>query len=246
MTDTQSALLRAVLADPASDDARLVYADWLQDDGDQPDRAEFIRVQVEMATIPDPPPEPSVGMRSASRSHRLAALRVWSMQWKSKYYTLRARERELLTSYGDIWADAVFPAEYKRNGGRAVFSRGFISQVTCTDWLQHHAGVFWHPDQTVQPRGRTEACDTHDYSYPRPCPAMAQPIERVVLTTEPDWEHWNPVFSQTEQAFYDDRWPGIVFEVRPLRVNDDGWGLSEEAGRRIAQQIEEEILRGTR
>jgi uncharacterized protein (TIGR02996 family) len=42
------ALLRAVLADPDDDAPRLIYADWLDENGD-PDRAEFIRVQVALA-----------------------------------------------------------------------------------------------------------------------------------------------------------------------------------------------------
>ena len=40
--------LAAVCAAPADDTARLVYADWLEENGD-PSRAEFIRVQVELA-----------------------------------------------------------------------------------------------------------------------------------------------------------------------------------------------------
>jgi uncharacterized protein (TIGR02996 family) len=47
MTDG-AALLRAVLADPGDDAPRLVYADWLEENG-QPERAEFIRVQCELA-----------------------------------------------------------------------------------------------------------------------------------------------------------------------------------------------------
>jgi uncharacterized protein (TIGR02996 family) len=48
MTDVADALLRAVLAAPDDDAPRLVYADWLDEHGD-PDRAEFIRAQVELA-----------------------------------------------------------------------------------------------------------------------------------------------------------------------------------------------------
>lgn len=101
MTPTLSpvaGLRRAVCIDPASDDARLVLADALDESGDpmQAKWAELIRCGCELAAIPDPPPEPSVGMRSASRSQRLAALHVWSMQWKAKYYALRARESALL------------------------------------------------------------------------------------------------------------------------------------------------------
>lgn len=39
---TSDALLAAVLANPADDLPRLVYADWLDENG-QPERAEFIR-----------------------------------------------------------------------------------------------------------------------------------------------------------------------------------------------------------
>jgi uncharacterized protein (TIGR02996 family) len=44
----EAALLRAIYANPDDDTPRLVYADWLDEHG-QPERAEFIRVQVELA-----------------------------------------------------------------------------------------------------------------------------------------------------------------------------------------------------
>lgn len=43
-------LLAAILAHPADDLARLVYADWIEEQGD-PDRARFIRAQVELARV---------------------------------------------------------------------------------------------------------------------------------------------------------------------------------------------------
>jgi uncharacterized protein (TIGR02996 family) len=45
------ALLRAVVENPADDGVRLVYADWLEENGDA-ERGEFIRMQVEMARLP--------------------------------------------------------------------------------------------------------------------------------------------------------------------------------------------------
>src|ERR687898_691134 len=42
-------LFRAILADPADDAPRLVFADWLDEHG-EPDRAEFIRLQCEIET----------------------------------------------------------------------------------------------------------------------------------------------------------------------------------------------------
>ncbi|MCI0462297.1 MAG: TIGR02996 domain-containing protein [Gemmataceae bacterium] len=56
MMKQEEALLRAVLEDPDDEGVRLVYADWLEEHGEQA-RAEFIRVQVELAQLPpyDPP-----------------------------------------------------------------------------------------------------------------------------------------------------------------------------------------------
>jgi uncharacterized protein (TIGR02996 family) len=48
----QAAFLDAIRAEPADDTPRLVYADWLEEHGGQPERAEFIRVQVELAKLP--------------------------------------------------------------------------------------------------------------------------------------------------------------------------------------------------
>jgi uncharacterized protein (TIGR02996 family) len=49
MTD-HHAFLQAILANPDEDAPRLIYADWLEEQGDT-DRAEFIRVQCELAQL---------------------------------------------------------------------------------------------------------------------------------------------------------------------------------------------------
>ncbi len=49
MTD-EAALLAAIHANPDEDTPRLVYADWLDEHG-QPERAEFIRVQIELSHL---------------------------------------------------------------------------------------------------------------------------------------------------------------------------------------------------
>jgi uncharacterized protein (TIGR02996 family) len=43
----RAALLLAIVTDPADDAARLIFADWCEENG-QPERAEFVRVQVEL------------------------------------------------------------------------------------------------------------------------------------------------------------------------------------------------------
>jgi uncharacterized protein (TIGR02996 family) len=55
-TATETAFLRTILADPDDDAPRLVYADWLDENGDA-DRAEFIRLQVRLARMEVDDPE---------------------------------------------------------------------------------------------------------------------------------------------------------------------------------------------
>jgi uncharacterized protein (TIGR02996 family) len=76
-------LLRAICENPAEDAPRLVYADWLDENG-QPERAEFIRVQIELAKIPDPPVDTTAGLRAAARKQQLAALLAWKSEWRGR------------------------------------------------------------------------------------------------------------------------------------------------------------------
>src|SRR4051795_602322 len=47
----EDGLLQAILDDPEDDAPRLVYSDWLEDHG-EPNRAAFIRLQIELARLP--------------------------------------------------------------------------------------------------------------------------------------------------------------------------------------------------
>jgi uncharacterized protein (TIGR02996 family) len=73
----ENAFLQAVIADPDDDAPRLIYADWLDEQG-QSERAEFIRVQCELVRLP-------VG--SARRKE------------------LRTRACELLAQHGKAWVE---------------------------------------------------------------------------------------------------------------------------------------------
>ncbi len=53
MTPDRAALLAGIAADPDNDLRRLVFADWLDDHG-EPERAEFVRLQIEGRRITDP------------------------------------------------------------------------------------------------------------------------------------------------------------------------------------------------
>ena len=46
--NSHEGILKEIIANPDDDAPRLVYADWLEEQGD-PDRAEFVRIQLEMA-----------------------------------------------------------------------------------------------------------------------------------------------------------------------------------------------------
>src|SRR5947209_2285796 len=52
----EQALLTAIVAQPDEDTPRLVYADWIEEHG-QPERAEFIRLQIQEANLADGAPE---------------------------------------------------------------------------------------------------------------------------------------------------------------------------------------------
>jgi uncharacterized protein (TIGR02996 family) len=79
MLDTnETAFLQSIAQDSADNVARLVFADWLDERGESP-RADFIRVQCELASsrIPD-----------------------------ERRYALRVRERELLNAHRQKWCQA--------------------------------------------------------------------------------------------------------------------------------------------
>lgn len=90
MTTTYSdAFLADILEHPKDDTPRLIYADWLEEHGES-ERAAFIRVQCELATVDDGSGSPPVQPNNAGMP-----LGRWS--------DLRQRERELLDKYRREW-----------------------------------------------------------------------------------------------------------------------------------------------
>lgn len=70
------ALLAAVLADPDADLPRLVYADWLEERAEA-ERAEFIRVQIELARDRGADPRRAVELRTREMNSLLAHGQRW-------------------------------------------------------------------------------------------------------------------------------------------------------------------------
>jgi uncharacterized protein (TIGR02996 family) len=132
------AFLAAIVADPDDDTARLVAADFLEENGDA-DRAAFIRIQVELARL-----EATRQGKSLEADH------------------LRAKERAFLgplSMFRQLWAAEACPELVRmpnKGGGRGPleavtvqgadrlwWNRGFVSAVTCpaSEWLRHGVAV---------------------------------------------------------------------------------------------------------
>ncbi len=135
------ALLAAVLADPEDDLPRLVYADWLEENG-QGELAEFIRVQCEMGRAP--------------KRHGAGAF------CQCRRCVLYRRECELLDEYAYLWFPPPLVACLSPAGTHfrvptpgmvgAHVTRGFAGHIACTlaDWLSvGPAVVRSHPVTSV-------------------------------------------------------------------------------------------------
>ena len=98
--------LQALLAEPDDDTLRLAMADWL-DENDQPARAEFIRVQIELARgVPD----------------------------RDRRRVLELRQRDLLVAHDAQWVAPLAAVLSLRKGqwGGWVFRRGFVEYFRLT------------------------------------------------------------------------------------------------------------------
>lgn len=131
------AFVRVICENPADDLPRLVYADWLQEHG-QLERAEFIRVQCELAAIGDF----DFTARNVVLGHRCYAY--------TERERLRRRERELWKAHWSAWTAPIgsfAPCARLDNCGtsyvhrlepnRAAFiesrhRRGFVDEVALT------------------------------------------------------------------------------------------------------------------
>ncbi len=132
MNNTADALLAGILAEPADDVVRLVYADWLMESGYH-DRGEFIRVQVELAP-----------MEAALAAFKAGQTKLW---FGSEYLDrLRQRERALLGNDFCRWGVRI-------EGFTSVMRRGFVALVRCpcAAWLEHGPAVVRaHPLERVE------------------------------------------------------------------------------------------------
>jgi uncharacterized protein (TIGR02996 family) len=188
-TATEAGLLADICEHAADDTARLVYADWLEENG-RPERAEFIRVQCRMADM-ERKYDPQSPLPEGHPAH-------------AEWLALRRREGALLKAGWFPWTRGlplIAIHHDSRNtlaGGHmgAIFRRGFVSQVTLTlaDW---YGGACGRCDGDGQAHGSDRPFEwSADPDYMK-CPVCkgagrvgghgpalvrAAPLERVTLS----------------------------------------------------------------
>lgn len=126
----QAAFLRAICETPEDDVVRLVYADWLEEHG-QPERAEFIRVQIELAKRGYPGP----------LSHQAAALAIADV---AKMEPRVGRSVAILYAHGADWLGDPFILIEPQYVGQWAWSRGFLHSIVCLtiDFLRYAGRIF--------------------------------------------------------------------------------------------------------
>ena len=200
MEHTRQCLLQAVLDSPDNDAPRLIYADWLDERG-EPERAEFIRIQCELAAPILVAKEDLLSETHPGEASAKAAVRV-----RPKRDELLRRERQLLESFGpagnNVWYWMGSAHRLVPDGAswdmHVEFRRGFVRAVTCTEkaCLQHIDAI------------RKES-----------------PLRSVTLTTWPAGGHWFKRVCGTMRllaetggdssikSILEATWPGVSFHL---------------------------------
>jgi uncharacterized protein (TIGR02996 family) len=159
----ETAFIRKICEEPDEDTHRLVFVDWLEEDG-EPERAEFIRLGCELATIPHP--------NAVGECSECGTLVGMAHEQGCRFVALRARQRELWTfdpaRYFGL--GAAFWSKLRVSLEWFDTTRGFLDciEVLAVPLLEHGDRLLWHPSQN------------------RPCPRTAQPIRRVITSHNAD------------------------------------------------------------
>jgi uncharacterized protein (TIGR02996 family) len=144
------AFLHDILTHPDDDAPRLIFADWLEEQGGHASaaRAEFIRVQCTLSRQPLP---------------------------DSRRAELEGREQELLEQYGNEWARPL-----RGLAKRWVFHRGFIDDVSLrADRLLASAGRRLFSRYPIQRLRLVRGTNTHRHAYNVPALADCEHLRRL-------------------------------------------------------------------
>lgn len=121
MTSTERGFLADIIANPEDDVPRLIYADWLEDHG-QDERAEFIRVQIDEMTKHTCKCAPALFVSPGCPTCKLVK-------------PMRSRNRSLLTKLADAfrpqvpWSWSVSLFTPTRDTPCSIIRRGFLAEI---------------------------------------------------------------------------------------------------------------------
>jgi len=129
--------LDEILNEPENDDPRLVYADWLSDNGDP--RGEFIQIQCRRASLPF---------------------------WEEEYWTLRQREQELLKQHRTQWAGELPKLVYHYQFHRGFPGRIYIYGSRYLRHIEQISKLTPMEDLAVHFSGGNDADQFFDHADP--------------------------------------------------------------------------------
>ncbi len=211
-TETGEGLLRAIIDDPASDDLRLIMADWLEENG-EPERGEFIRCQVTLDTCP-----------LCARIKGRGCI---------NHDALRRRERNLLRAHQLAWLPRpLMDLQSEHAENIYAYRRGLPAEVslTLTDWCGTEC--LCARDAQFRASGLCKKChSTCRIGGHGPALVQAAPLERVTLTDrEPAaYRPFSPYFRWFDGSRSDgpdstdrDELPGEMWKIYVQLVDQAG------------------------
>lgn len=127
-------LLKAVCERPDDDLPRLVAADWLDENGESA-RAEFVRVQIEMAKLSEPDLK-TIGRISFGDDRdvgwRHGGLCTRCRETACRYHALENRQTELAATRFEEWFPGLRELIPMGDDCRQYITRGFPSRIECS------------------------------------------------------------------------------------------------------------------
>lgn len=127
----EEAFLQSIVENPDDDTPRLIFADWLEENG-QGERAEFVRVQCELAK--------PCRLGYSDRFHVDDACASCDPLWnRERVLSASCREWANLPALGSPWFIDYHGPKIRGQPPRALFVRGFVEQIAIStvNFLAH-------------------------------------------------------------------------------------------------------------
>lgn len=211
---TAADFMRTIIAAPNDDQPRLQLADWLEENG-EPERAEFTRVQCELAKHP----ECTKGMYGAPCS-------------VCDFCALSRRERELLESHSANWwidevakpcrlYDELDVTSFEHGGQKVIervlwslspiWRRGFVHSLACTaaQFAQRGAEIL-----RMQPVEMVTLTGLSHWSHLETIPSIVKGSSVREVVFEQSSIAGHPDFDIVWQQWIAEQLPGIAVSVR--------------------------------